>query len=184
MSNIYLKLEHHNKRYTVVKSLHTLERREGHSQARDSELLKEDYKDILLLTLKYGLTSFRDRLVVVEFKDYSNRNYYILLTLVDQEITIVSTLRLPKTSKIRGYMTVNTRLNLTRYYTLSDTYQGKVVRIGTKIVKPKKVSKRITTLQIKKKNRVKVKTKDLTVEEFWALNGSDEELKVNYGHGV
>ena len=128
-----------NKSIEVFKTSHVLESRYGGKRSRDHNLHKMDYKDIINLAIKYGLTSFRNKgRVVISFYDTDNIEYAILVELSDI-ITIIS-VYYSTYGKVRvnNFEKEKNRIKLYNYYTLdSETHSSKTTFIGNTIKKAK-----------------------------------------------
>ena len=178
-SHKYFTIDWYGKEIIVNKSIHSYKGRyEDCLTSRDNDLWKGDYKDILLVALKYGLKSFGKSSIVIEFKDWDDKNYFILVQIKEDEITIVSTLRLK--NKITGYVKTRNRVNISKYYTLKEDYHHKTVYISAKNNQSTQVKnknrpslRKVLAKDVKEKiinkqnTRKTLKAKDMTVDEFW-----------------
>ena len=174
----YFTIEMQHKTLIVNKSIHSYKGRcEDSLTSRDMDLLKGDYKDIVKLSIRYGLLSFGNSSIVVNFKDWRDRDYYILITRQDNILTIISTLRL--TNGKVGYLDIRNRINISKHYILQDTYNHKVIRLsnsnGLSIKRSNITLPKVR--KVKKSNPkidIKPKAKDMTVDEFWDYSNEIE----------
>jgi hypothetical protein len=120
-TNIKLKCD--SKSYTVSLAEHLFEHREtlkGTSKShRTLHIDNKRYKQIFTIALKNGLTSFRNKgVVVVTFRDTYGKAYGVLCDLKDNnDIFVISVFRGPKRMDInRCFIKVHNRINLSYYY--------------------------------------------------------------------
>jgi hypothetical protein len=179
-SEYYFKLDFHGEIFEVYKSIHSYKvRYEDNMMTRDGELLKQDYKDLLSVALKYGLRSFTYDNVVIEFQDYKDRNYYVLVQIRGYDIDIISSIRFNDYNVVPVYMKASKRINISSEYYLKEHYEGKINFLGTnKIKKSKDTHKKVLFRGIKKlikneKGKVK-KTHEMSIDEFYEQENLDD----------
>jgi len=122
-----IKLTLDNKTYTISLAEHLFENREtlkGTSKKYRSQQINEKrYKQIFSLALKHGLTSFRNKgVIVITFKDNKSKVYGVLCDLTDSnDIFVISVFRGPKTMDLnKCFIKVHNRINLAYYYTMNE----------------------------------------------------------------
>ena len=123
--NENIKVKSENEVYNITLAKHLLEHREtlkgvakGH---RSLQINNKRYKQIFTLALKHGLTSFRNKgVIVVTFKDTKGKVYGVLCDLNSMnDIFIITVFRGPKNMDIdRCFIKVHNRINISYYYTM------------------------------------------------------------------
>lgn len=120
-----IKLTSNDKNYTISLAEHLFEHREtlkGTAKGyRSLQIDHKRYKQIFTLAFRHGLTSFRNKgVVVVTFKDTKGKVYGVLCDLKDaNDIFVISVFRGPITMDIsKCFIKVANRININFYYTM------------------------------------------------------------------
>ncbi len=159
-------VEINNKETQVYKTYHTLDSRRDNGYARDHNLLKDDYRDIINTAIKHGLTSFRDKgRVVISFSDTTGIKYSLLVS-ISKVITIISVFYNTETAYRTNFISVKNRVRLENFYTLNRTAPKKnTIYLVPKIKKVKKIRhhKPLRKIAKEKKSFEKVELEDIGV---------------------
>lgn len=101
-----------DKSLIVFKSTHVDNNRGNNKFSRDNFVTDTQYKTVINLAFKNGLSSFRGELTVVSCFDYRKNIFSFLIRLTeDNEIFIISVFKGKKTM-FYNYKTVHNRINL------------------------------------------------------------------------
>jgi len=130
-TNIKLKCD--NITYTISLAEHLYEHRETlKGTAKNHRSLQIDhkrYKQIFSIALKQGLTSFRNKgVIVITFKDTKGKVYGVLCDLTDSnDIFVISVFRGPMIMDInRCFIKVHNRINLAYHYTMDVLTESEI----------------------------------------------------------